>query len=108
MAIFKRKEIPEEEDEIIEKELKENKKFGKNFKDLKPANKKKRKEPPKPWGKKERYIVLAVLVITIIFAALLATNSQNSVRLSFDKPTFTFDMSKLNPFKERVIIIEKK
>ena len=35
--------------------------------------------------------------------------SDNNVKLSFDKPSFLdLDFSELNPFKEKVIIIEKK
>lgn len=109
MAIFKRKpDEYDEEDEVLEQEEKDNKKFTKKFKDLKPANRKKRKEPPKPWGKKERYFVLLVLVVTFVIAMILAISSQNNVSINLNKPSINFDFSKLNPFHEKVIIIQKK
>ncbi|MCJ7656648.1 MAG: hypothetical protein MUO55_02565, partial [Candidatus Atribacteria bacterium] len=35
-----------------------------SFKDLQPENRKKRKEPKKPWGKKERLFILLVILLT--------------------------------------------
>jgi len=110
VAIFKRTKDEDEEgdEELIDREEKEIKKFGKKFKDLKSVNKKKRKEPPLPWGKKERYIVLIVLIVTIVIAIILATGSQNSLKLDFGKPSFNFNFSQFNPFKEKIIIIDKR
>lgn len=111
MSIFRKEKDDndyEDEEDLIDKEAKDTKKFGKKFKDLKPVNKKKRKEPPKPWGKKERYTVFVILAVTILVAFLLATLSQNSVKIEFGKPSGNFDFSQINPFKEKVIIIEKK
>lgn len=110
MAIFKRRKDEDEDtdEDLIEREEKEIKKFTKKFKDLKPSNKKKRKEPPKPWGKQERYVVLIILAATVLIAAVLATKSQNSVKIDLGKPSLNFDFSQLNPFKEKVIIIQKR
>jgi len=56
MAIFGKKEDEFEEEE----DFRSGRKITRKFKDLNPENKKRRKEPPKPWGKKERLIVLIV------------------------------------------------
>ena len=49
----------------------------KDFKDLKPENRKKRKEPKKPWGKKERYFVGSVLVLMVGISAILALSARS-------------------------------
>lgn len=109
MSVFRRREhIEENEEETVERERKEIEKFSKKFKDLKPANRKKRKEPPKPWGRKERYIVLAVLAATIIVAVFLTMSSQNSINIKFHKPSLRFDFFRPNLFEEKVIIIQKR
>src|SRR3972149_9488111 len=76
----------------------------KNFKDLNPENKRKRKEPARPWGKKERYIVLAVLLITIFTAATLAVSARDFKLPGFPKLKFDF----ANPFREQTIVIGNK
>ncbi len=70
MAIFGRKkdENYEEEDEGLQ-EL--------EVRDLKPENRRRRKEPVKPWGKKERYTVLVFLLTTILISGLLSASSKN-------------------------------
>jgi hypothetical protein len=75
------------------------------FRDLNPKNKKKRKEPPKPWGKKERMIALIILLVTVIASAILAfgAGSKGKIHLSLPK----FDFNSLNIFKEETIIVEK-
>lgn len=70
MSIFKRKKEREYESE--EEELEEL-----DVRDLKPENKRKRKEPPKPWGKKERYTVLFFLLATVLTSGILAASSRN-------------------------------
>jgi hypothetical protein len=75
------------------------------FRDLDPKNKKKRKEPPKPWGKRERIMVLVILLVTVIISAILAFRANNNkIRLSLPK----FDFDSLNIFKEETIIIKGK
>lgn len=67
--MFGKKE--ENETEEFDQEL-----AKKPIRDLKPENRKARKEPVKPWGKKERLIVLSVLVATFALSALFAILSQ--------------------------------
>lgn len=73
----------------------------KEIKDLKPENKKLRKEPPKPWGKFERIVVLIVLLFTVFTAIGLMLYSRG-VRL----PKINLDVSKFNIFEKETIIIE--
>ena len=47
------------------------------FKDLKPENKRRRKEPPKPWGRPERLTVLIVIIITVLTSAILSLSARN-------------------------------
>jgi len=108
MALFGRKkeEDYEDEDEMIEEEEGRSRKFSRKFRDLKNENKKKRKEPPKPWGKRERILVLVTLLLTMILSGVLAFTSSGNrlagVKLNFSKPNFSFDI-----FKEKTIILEK-
>ena len=72
--------------------------------DLKPENRKRRKEPPKPWGKRERYVVLAVLLVTVLTAASLAMGARDFKLPGL--PKFKFDLK--NPFGEETVIIGNK
>ena len=73
MAIFrKRKKADEYEDDNGEEKIPQKRRI----RDLKPENRKRRKELPKPWGKKERYLVLAILVLTIGTSAVLGLSSR--------------------------------
>lgn len=89
MAIFGRKkeEDYEEEEDIQQLEIK----------DLKPENRKRRKEVAKPWGKRERFTVLIFLLATAIVSAVLALSSRNwklpglpQIRLSLPKVNLDF------------------
>ncbi|MGA2910543.1 MAG: hypothetical protein ABSE04_01940 [Candidatus Microgenomates bacterium] len=105
MALFKKNEEYEDDSDFDEVEEKGNRKFTKNFKDLSPKNRRKRKEPSKPWGKKERLVVLIFLLLSVIVSAGLALGIGKGWNgLKF--PSFNF--SSLNIFKEQTIIIEKK
>lgn len=108
MAIFHKDkdEEFENEDDFDGKENGSDRKLTKKFRDLNPKNKKKRKEPPKPWGRKERLIVLVILLVTVIISAILAfgARNKNSIRLSLPK----FDINSLNIFKEETIIVGKQ
>lgn len=107
MALFNRnhdRDYEDDEDEAIKEEEKESKNFKKKFKDLKPVNKKKRKEPPKPWGKKERLTVLIVLLVTILIPAILSLPARDFKlsglpRLSIDLGSFSLR----NLFGEKTI-----
>jgi hypothetical protein len=104
MSIFGKKQ--KDEDEEFEEEGRGNRKFTKKLVDLAPVNKKKRKEPPKPWGKKERMTVLIVLAATAVIALglMISAKGDSGIRFNFPKPDFSF----LNSLKEETIIIEKK
>ncbi|HET7099453.1 MAG TPA: hypothetical protein VFI61_04455 [Patescibacteria group bacterium] len=111
MGIFgkKRDEDDYEEDDELELENdQEERKLTRKFKDLNPENKKKRIEPPKPWGKKERLIILTIFLSTLIIAGILSLTSRNIVfsgfNFNFEKPNF----SSFNIFKDGVIEIRKK
>lgn len=108
MALFGRnkEEEFEDEDEFNEGEEGEDRKLTKKFRDLKPQNRKKRKEPPKPWGKKERMMVFIILLITVIISAILTFGARrkNSIRITLPK----FDINSLNIFKEETIIVGNK
>lgn len=111
MDIFgKHSEEDYEDDEEFEmEEEREDKKLTRKFKDLDPKNKRKRKEPPKPWGRKERLVVLIILFSTIVISTFLALGGGRIFSLrssSFSIPKF--DFSALNPFKEETIIVNKK
>jgi hypothetical protein len=109
MALFgknKEEEI-EDEDEFDEEEnVRGDRKFTKKFRDLNPKNKKKRKEPPKPWGKTERMVVLIILLATVIISAILAFGSVDKDKIKISLPTF--NLNSLNIFKEETIIVGNK
>lgn len=103
MALFKKKN-----EEVEEEETFEERKITRNLKDLNPENKKKRKEPPKPWGKRERLIILVIFLATVVISAILSIS--NGLKLSFEKPNFRsprLDFSSINIFKGETITIEK-
>lgn len=86
-----------------ENEFEEDEISTKKFKDLKPENKKKRKEPVKPWGKKERYLILVVLLVTIGTSTALALSARD-----FKLPGLPKLELSLPPFKSETIVIESK
>lgn len=101
MSIFRKKEEEYEDEEELEETPRQ-----RRIRDLKPEYKKKRKEPPKPWGKKERLLVLFFLVGTVLISAVLGLSSRNwklpgMPNITFSKPDFNF-------FKEETIIIGGK
>ena len=108
MAFFGRKkdEEYEDEDEFDAEVGREDRKLTKKFRDLKPQNKKKRKEPPKPWGRKERMIVLVILLVSVIISAILALVARNNNTFRLDLPKF--NINPLNMFKEETIVVGKK
>jgi beta-lactamase class A len=89
MRLFGRDEEYEDEEDVEEEEKKKIK-----IRDLKPENKRKRKEPPKPWGRPERLLVLGVLLFTVLVASFLALSARNwklphLPKLSFSLPQFS-------------------
>lgn len=67
--MFRRKKEIEDEDELTQRTVK--------VKDLKRENRRKRELPPKPWGKKERFLVLFILLSSIIGSIALAFSSRH-------------------------------
>lgn len=117
MAFFNRKqeEEYEDEDELIIDEEKDNRKFTRKLKDLNSENKKKRIEPPKPWGKKERLLVLIFMAGTILVSGILYLMSHSDLESpnidfqsikNFQLPRLNFSFP--NIFKEETIEIYKK
>lgn len=109
MKLFGKKKEEEYEDgeELVEEDELADKKLTRKFKDLKPENKKKRKEPPKPWGKTERLIVGGIFLVTTISATTMFLFSHGFKFPGLPKITFKsikFD----NLFKEEVIQIGQK
>jgi len=102
MRLFGKKK--DDDEDLDEEEELEEKIHSRKFKDLKSENRRKRKEPTKPWGKKERLIVLIVLALTVLLSVFLAAQSRG-----FNLPHFP----KMSEFKfpfggEETIIINKK
>lgn len=103
MGLFNRKKNEDIEDEL-EVDEDEPRRIRRKFKDLNPENKKKRVEPVKPWGTKERLFVLIVLILTVASSGFLALSARN-----FKLPQLPAlkinSLKDLNPFKEQVIIV---
>lgn len=103
MGFFNRDNKKDSEEEFVE-DIEETRTVKRQFKDLNPENKKTRKEPIKPWGVKERLIVLSVLLITVLVSGVLALSARN-----FKLPRLPQlklpDISVINPFSEKVIVI---
>ena len=73
MSIFRKKE----EDFDEEEEFEERKFSRKKIKDLKPENKKKRKEISKPWGRKERYLILGTVLGSVAASIILFASARS-------------------------------
>lgn len=121
MALFGRKkdrdkeddgdEYEREDEELDLKEKLEERRLKRRLKDLKAENKKRRKEPPKPWGKRERVMVLVIFGATILISAFLAIGSRGISGIDFSGFHFNMespDFGSLNIFKEQTIEIRKK
>ena len=102
MGLFSRKK--EEVEDIDELELETPKR---KIRDLKPENKRSRKEPIKPWGAKERIIVLSALLVTVLSSGILALSARNFKLPSLPQLKFP-EISELNPFREQVIVVGDK
>lgn len=100
--IFSKGKDDDFEDEMEEEEIPRRK-----FRDLRPENRKARKEPSKPWGKKERLIVLIVLLITVLTSGILGLTARNFKLPNLPKISIP-DFSKFNIFKEQVIVVGNK
>lgn len=99
MSIFKRKE-----DDISEEEFDQPEKT-KKIRDLKPDNRRARKEVVKPWGKKERLLVFLTLFVTILISGGLALSARSYKLPNLPELSPSLILS-LNPFRERVLVVD--
>jgi beta-lactamase class A len=107
----KKKEDEDEDDEDEDDELEDDdeeeddeddkKKKRRKIKDLNPQNRRKRVEPPKPWGKKERILVTAVLGGTVLLSFGLAAYAR-SWKLPGSQRIVLPEIA--NPFEQKIII----
>ncbi len=102
MGLFSRKK--EEIEEVDELELETPKR---KIRDLNPENRRARKEPIKPWGAKERIVVLSVLLVTVLTSGILALTARNFKLPSFPQLKLP-KLAEINPFKEQVIVVGNK
>lgn len=103
----KNKDEDEDQEEVDSVDELEDNKLSRKLKDLKPENKKKRKEPPKPWGKKERLIVGIFFLLTTVSAAVMFLFSHNFKFPGLPKITLRWTWV-FNPFGEEIIEIGQK
>jgi beta-lactamase class A len=103
MRLFGNRKKEEEVDEPSKKDLEKPKR-----------TRRKKEEPPKPWGKSERYLVLLVMGSTVIIAVFLAMGARSwklpgLPRLSLPKGVLeeTYVFEGKPPEKDSTIIIEK-
>lgn len=107
-------DILEEEDESGSIKLKTKKIKDRDFKDLKPQPKSAREEVKKPWGKKERMIVLVIFLFTTLTPAFLGLSSRNwklpgLPRIAVPKVTMpNFYQDKINMEEDSKEVIKTK
>ncbi len=104
---FKDDTIKEEEEEEIESSFAKRhskRPSSQEFKDLKPQNQKRRKEPKKPWGKKERIILFLTILLTSLTSLFLLLSSYSWKIKGL--PRIYIDLSKSPIFGEEVITLE--
>lgn len=110
MGLFGKNKNEEEFDDdegFNEEEELKDRKLTRKFRDLNPENKRKRKEPPKPWGKKERMLVLGFFLITTILAAGMFLFSHGFKFPGLPRITIS-KINLKNPFGEEIIEIGQK
>lgn len=100
MPFFRREK---EEDEEYEEESLPRTPRAREFKDLISQHKRARKEPAKPWGRRERILVLAALFLTVAASIILAVSSRGWKLPGLPR----LKLPSLSFFKEETIIIEK-
>lgn len=100
MGIFGKKKVELDEEQLAE--LEERIMSKKKIHDLNPGNIKKRKEPVKPWGKKERFWVLFILLATVLTSIGLALRASGSLKI----PRLNFNLGDF--WQEEAIVIGKK
>ena len=103
MGIFGKKEDEYDDEEDLEERPRYRK-----IRDLKSENRKKRKEPPKPWGRKERLLILFLFLTMAVTSGLMAASARDwklpgIPRFKVSMPSFDF-----NFFGEETIVIGNK
>jgi beta-lactamase class A len=104
MGLFGRKD-EDEEFEDMEEELEDREEPFRKIKDLRPENKRRRKEPPRPWDKKDRAIVLGVLVVTVLISGVLALSARDYKLPGLPRARIAIPNINLNFLGEKTIII---
>jgi len=101
MGIFGKKKTEDEEDEKTGSEKNDEKitkgKKSKKIKDLSPENKRRRKEPIRPWNKQDRIILLILILVTFGASFYFAVSSKG-----FKFPNL---ITNINPFSDRTIVL---
>ena len=96
MRIFEREEEFEEDEDSSKK-----KRFLKKVRDLNPQNRKRRKEPVKPWDKKERVIVFVFFLLTVLISGILSLSAR-----SWKLPNLPrFEIPNFKIFKSETVVI---
>src|SRR4030043_1128631 len=102
MGIFQHKKEDEEYEEELEIKSRKLPK-DKAFKDLRPGNKKKRKEPLSLWSKKDRFLIFVLLILTAGTSAYLGLSARE-----FKLPGLPrLEKPSLNLFGDEKVVIEK-
>lgn len=95
MALFRKKKREEEDPTSHKQSLRSGQKASQGG-EMKSVRRRrlKKMEPPKPWGKKERFLVLVVLLLTLGTSSVLALSARNwklpgLPRIKFQLPSFS-------------------
>ncbi len=97
----RREELEDYQEDILENEEKLNLPARRKFRDLNPESRKRRKEPIKPWTKKERLLVLSLLALTIISSAIFGLLARDWKLPGLPKIKF----SGLNLFSGEIVLV---
>jgi len=101
MGIFGKKKIKDEENEQTDFEKKDgevsNGKGARKLKDLNPGNKKRRKEPIRPWNNLDRIVLLFLILVTFGTSFYFAIAAKG-----FKFPRL---IPNINPFSDRTIVL---
>lgn len=102
MSIFGKNKVKLDEEQMDE--LEQRILGAKKFRNFKSENFPKPKIPAKPWGKKERILVLVIFVTTVFISAFLAASARNFKLPGIPKLTFP----RFSLFKGETIMIGNK
>ena len=101
MGIFGKKKTKDEENEKTDSEKKDGEaskgKRARKFKDLNPGNKKRRREPVRPWNNLDRIVLLILILVTFGTSFYFAVSAKG-----FKFPRL---IPNINPFSDRTIVL---